>query len=177
MAAQHTIDPMATHRVRVRDASEADVPRIADIYNHEVASTTTTLDTDPVTVDDRRQWLARRDPRRHPALVAELAGEVVGWGELKPWSPRGGYARTAEVSLFVAHDRRRAGAGRALLGELVARARAAGLGVLLSRIGGDSAASIELHRALGFRHLCRMERVGEKFGRVLDVELFDLQLG
>jgi L-amino acid N-acyltransferase YncA len=49
--------------------------------------------------------------------------------------------------------------------------------VLLSRIGGDSAASIELHRALGFRHLCRMERVGEKFGRVLDVELFDLQLG
>jgi len=59
---------------------------------------------------------------------------------------------------------------------LIARGRAAGLGVLLSRIGGESAASIALHGALGFRHLCTMEGVGEKFGRLLDVELFDFQL-
>lgn len=168
---------MQTHGVRVRDAEDGDLPLIAEIYNHEVAHATTTLDTEPVTVADRRRWLAERDRGRHPALVAERAGQVIGWGELKPWSPRKGYARTAEVSLFVAEGARRSGAGRALLAELVARARAGGLGVLLSRIGGESQASIALHGALGFRHLCTMQRVGEKFGRVLDVELFDLQLG
>ena len=168
---------METHGVAVRDAREADIPRIAEIYDHEVAHTTTTLDTEPMSRSERATWFSRRDPARHPVLVAERAGQVVGYGELKPWSPRKGYSRTAEVSLFVAADARGAGAGRALLAELVARARQAGLGVLLSRIGGESAASIALHRALGFRHLCRMERVGEKFGRVLDVELFDLQLG
>jgi L-amino acid N-acyltransferase YncA len=168
---------MHVHEVRVRDAEEADLSHIADIYNHEVEQATTTLDTELVSLPDRRRWLAERDRGRHPVLVAERAGQVIGWGELKPWSPRKGYARTAEVSLFVAGQARRAGAGRALLAELVARARAAGLGVLLSRIGGESQASIALHGALGFRHLCTMQRVGEKFGRVLDVELFDLQLG
>lgn len=168
---------MSTHGVRVRDATGADAQHIADIYNHEVAHTTTTLDTILVTAEDRRAWLVDRDWTRHPVIVAELDGRVVGWAQLKPWSPRKGYARTAEVSVFVAEGARGAGAGRALLGELIARARSAGHGVLLSRVGGESAASIALHGALGFRHLCTMQRVGEKFGRVLDVELFDLQLG
>lgn len=168
---------MQTHGVRVRDAGEGDIPHIADIYDHEVAHTTTTLDTEPMSREERAAWFVRRDRTRYPVVVAELAGRIIGYGELKPWSPRKGYARTAEVSVFVAEDARGAGAGRALLGELIARARAAGLGVLLSRIGGESQASIALHGALGFRHLCTMQRVGEKFGRVLDVELFDLQLG
>ncbi len=168
---------MTTHGARVRDAAPGDLPHIAEIYDHEVARTTTTLDTEPMSREQRAAWLTERDRARHPVVVAERDGRVVGYGELKPWSPRRGYARTAEVSLFVARDARGAGAGRALLAELIARARAGGLGVLLSRIGGESAASIALHGALGFRHLCTMERVGEKFGRVLDVELFDLQLG
>jgi len=167
---------MLTHGVRVRDATEEDAQPIADIYNHEVATTTTTLDEVPLTAAEPRAWLSERDRTRHPVLVAEIEGRVVGWGQLKPWSPRKGYARTAEVSVFVAEGQRGRGAGRALLGELIARARSAGLGVLLSRIGGESQASIALHAALGFRHLCTMERVGEKFGRVLDVELFDLQI-
>jgi len=168
---------MPTHGVQVRDANDGDAQPIADIYNHEVETTTTTLDTVPVTAEERRIWLRERDRLRHPVLVAELGGAVIGWGQLKPWSERKGYARTAEVSVFVAESARRSGAGRALMAELIARARTAGLGVLLSRIGGESQASIALHAALGFRHLCTMERVGEKFGRVLDVELFDLQLG
>jgi L-amino acid N-acyltransferase len=177
MFRQHTIGPMPTHGVRVRDAAEGDAQPIADIYNHEVANTTATLDTELVSAEERRAWLASRDRARHPVLVAERGGQVIGWGQLKAWSPRRGYDRTAEVSVFVAESARRSGAGRALLAELVARARAAGLGVLVSRVGGESAASIALHGALGFRHLCTMQRVGEKFGRVLDVELFDLQLG
>ena len=167
---------MQTHGVRVRDAALGDLPTIAAIYDHEVANTTTTLDTEPMSGEEREAWLVRRDRAHYPVVVAEQDGRVIGYGELKPWSPRKGYARTAEVSLFVAADARGAGAGRALLAELIERARAGRLGVLLSRIGGESEASIALHRALGFRHLCTMERVGVKFGRVLDVELFDLQL-
>jgi L-amino acid N-acyltransferase len=167
---------MQTHGVRVRDATEGDAQHIADIYNHEVENTTTTLDTELVSADERRAWLAGRDRTRHPVLVAERDGHIIGWGQLKAWSPRKGYDRTAEVSVFVAESARRSGAGRALLAELIERARAAGLGVMLSRVGGESAASIALHGALGFRHLCTMQRVGEKFGRVLDVELFDMQL-
>ena len=72
--------------------------------------------------------------------------------------------------------RRRRGIGRALLADLIARGRAAGLGVLLARIESSGGASLALHRAFGFQPIGTMRRVGEKSGRLLDVELLDLHL-
>ena len=54
--------------------------------------------------------------------------------------------------------------------------RAAGLGVLLARICTEGEPSIALHRRQGFQTIGIMRRVGEKLGRVLDIELMDLQL-
>jgi phosphinothricin acetyltransferase len=76
----------------------------------------------------------------------------------------------------VHRDCRGAGVGRALLQGLIDRARAAGLGVLLARIVSQSDASLRLHESLGFQRIGTMRRVGEKFGRVLDVILLDLHL-
>ena len=64
----------------------------------------------------------------------------------------------------------------ALLADLVRRGRQADLGVLLARICTEGEASIALHRRQGFSTIGIMRRVGEKFGRVLDIELMDLQL-
>ncbi|TMA47656.1 MAG: N-acetyltransferase family protein, partial [Deltaproteobacteria bacterium] len=108
--------------------------------------------------------------------VAEESGRVVGWGSLSAWSDRCAYARAAEVSVYVHQDHRGHGIGRALLADLIARGRAAGLGVLLARIESSGAASLALHRALGFQPIGTMRRVGEKSGRLLDVELLDLHL-
>ena len=176
--------------VRVRCASEADLPRIVDIYNHEVTGGLTTLDTRPLEPAERRSWLLDRDPARHPVLVAERAAQVVeraaqvveraaqvvGWAALSPWSPRPGYARTAEVSVYVAPGARGAGVGHRLMVELVSRGQRAGLGVILARITSSSQASLALHHRLGFERLCVMRRVGEKHGQLIDVELWERQL-
>jgi phosphinothricin acetyltransferase len=162
--------------IAIRPATAADLPAICAIYNHEVAHTTATLDTEPSTPASRAAWLADRDPARHPILVAEEAGAILAWAATTAWSPRRGYARTAEVSVYVDGAARRRGLGRALLLELEARARAAGLGVLLARIGGESVPSQRLHEEVGYRHVGTMRRVGEKLGRVLDVELYELAI-
>lgn len=159
--------------VRVRSASEADLARIVDIYNHEVMGGSSTLDTQPVTPAERRSWLLDRDQARHPVLVAERTAEVVGWAALSPWSPRPGYARTAEVSVYVAPDARGLGVGRGLMAELLALGQRAGLGVILARITSTSGPSLALHQRLGFERLCVMRRVGEKHGRLVDVELWE----
>jgi phosphinothricin acetyltransferase len=39
---------------------------------------------------------------------------------------------------------------------------------MIAVIGGGEPASVALHAKAGFRHAGRMERVGEKFGRLLD---------
>ncbi|HZP42668.1 MAG TPA: GNAT family N-acetyltransferase [Candidatus Binatia bacterium] len=161
----------------LRPAVDADLPAIVAIYNHEVRSGVATFDTEPWSVEGQRAWLAAHaTSERHPLLVAESEGDVVGWAALSPWSARCAYARAAEDSVYVRPGHRGRGVGRALLEELLRRARAAGLGVVIARIETSGAASLALHRALGFRPIGTMRRVGEKLGRILDVELLDLHL-
>src|SRR5438128_10274628 len=60
-------------------------------------------------------------------LVAELLGEVVGWAALSPASTRRCYLGVVENSVYIARGARALGIGRALLGELVPGAEAAGI--------------------------------------------------
>jgi len=160
----------------LRSARADDLPAIIDIYNYEVEHGVATFDTEPWTLDAQAAWLATHGTPAHPLIVAEEGGRVLGWACLSSWSTRCAYARAAEVSLYVHQDHRGRGDGRALLAELITRARAAGLGVLLARIESSGTVSLALHRAHGFRPIGTMRRVGEKRGRILDVELLDLHL-
>ena len=102
---------------------------------------------------------------------------MVGWAAIGPWSPRGAYRRTGEVSVYVDPARRGAGIGRALLTDLVERARSIPeINVLLARIAQPNPASVAVHEGAGFRSFGTQRRCGEKLGRILDVELFDLHL-
>jgi len=160
----------------VRDATPDDLAAIFAIYDEEVLRGTATFETVPRTVPERREWFDAHPRDRYPILVAEISGAVVGWGRLQPWSPRPAYARTAEDSVYVAAAARGRGVGRALLGALLERARPAGIAVVLARIADGNPASIRLHERAGFRTVGVMRRVGEKFGRILDVALLDLHL-
>jgi L-amino acid N-acyltransferase len=160
----------------IRDAAPEDLVAIFAIYNREVEESTATFDTEPRVVGIDDAWLTDRDPSRHPVLVASTGGEVVGWASLSPWSARPAYARTAEESVYVDAGHRGRGVGRALLTAIVERARAAGLGVLVARIGDARRDSVRLHESLGFERVATMRAYGEKFGRLLDVELMDLHL-
>jgi phosphinothricin acetyltransferase len=108
--------------------------------------------------------------------VAVVNDIIIGWASLSAWSDRRAYARTAEVSLYVEKGHRRRGSGRALLGDLITCARNAGLAVLIARIAEGNQVSLKLFQSMGFHRIGTMRRVGEKFGRVLDVELLDMQL-
>jgi phosphinothricin acetyltransferase len=166
----------APRPIVIRLAEAADLEAIVAIYNHEVRNGVATFDTEPWTVAGQAEWLGSHDAVRHPVTVAEEHGAVAGWASLSAWSSRCAYARAAEVSLYVQAERRERGIGRALLSDLIARARRAGLAVLLARIERSGEVSLGLHRTLGFTSIGTMRRVGEKFGRILDVELLDLHL-
>lgn len=99
-----------------------------------------------------------------------------GWASLSPWSDRAAYAKTVEVSVYVAEEHRRRGVGRRLLQALVAAGRAHGHHSLLARISADNDASIRLHARLGFTVAGTLHEVGTKFGRVLDICIMELLL-
>ena len=156
--------------VDVRLARPGDAESIRSIYNVEVTESTVTFDLVPRTLADQLAWLAEHEGV-HPAVVAELDGEVVGFGSLAPYRSRPAYATTVEDSVYVQRDRRGNGCGRAILAELIRLATLHGFHAVMARIAGGHEASIGLHRACGFELVGVEREVGRKFGRWLDVVL------
>ena len=145
-----------------------DLPAINAIYNDAIAHTTATFDTEVKSLDERRQWFAGHGGR-HPVLVAEEAGEVVGWASLSAYSDRKAYDGLAELSVYIRADARGRGLGRRLMVAIIEAGRVAGLHSIYSRISAGNDASVHLHEALGFRHMGVMKEAGFKFDRWLDV--------
>ena len=160
----------------IRAATEADLPGIFAIYDREVLHGTATFDTEPKNEAERLAWLRDDAKGKYPILVAESDGAIAGWARLYAWSNRCAYARAAENAVYVHADHRGKGVGRALLAELIQLAPQRGVHVLLARIVEGNPASLALHEAHGFTTIGVMRRVGEKFGRVLDVQLMERQL-
>ena len=133
----------------IRLATPSDLPTINAIYNHYVLHSTCTYQTEPETPDARAAWFASHGPA-HPVTVAEIDGEVVGWGSLSAFHRRAAYARTVENSLYVRHDRHRRGIGRALLEQAEAWARAAGIRKLELHVFPWNEPAIKLYEQYGF---------------------------
>jgi len=160
----------------IRDATDADLPAIRDIYNHAVQHTTAIWNDSQVDLDDRRAWYAARAGRGFPVLVADADGAVLGYASYGDFRAFDGFRGTVEHSVYVAPGARGRGLGRALLAALIDRARAQGLHVMVAAIEAGNAPSLALHRALGFRQVGTMDQVGQKFGRWLDLTLMELRL-
>src|SRR5512145_3351058 len=116
---------MPSDQPAVRDARANDAAAIATIYNQGIADRIATLETEERTPEERVAWLAARGPR-HPVLVAERDGTVVGWGSLNQFNPRKAYECVADFSVYVERAWRGKGVGSALLRALIARAKQLG---------------------------------------------------
>ena len=159
----------------LRLARTDDIPAVTAIYNDAVARTTGTFDTVPKTWSQMAEWFSGHGAS-HPLLVAEKDGAVVAWAALSSWSDRCAYARTSEVSVYVAEAARGQGIAGKLLDELLRLGRAAGTAQAMARIGADNEVSLRLHARRGFVEVGRLRRVGEKFGRILDVVILQKSL-
>lgn len=133
-------------------------------------TTVATFDTEPKSEADRAAWFDAHDSR-HPVLVAEVEGQVVGWASLSKWSDRLAYADTAEISLYVHSAQRGRGIGRRLVETIVIEGQKAGLHTLIARIAAGNEVSVRLHKGAGFEHIGVMREVGRKFGQLLDIHL------
>jgi L-amino acid N-acyltransferase len=167
------LPPPAT--ISIRPALASDAAAIADIYNEAIRTTTATFDTEPKSVEERLKWLEAHDDR-HPVLVAEVDGQVVGWAALTKWSDRPAYDHTTETSSYVAEAFRGRGVGRALKQRQIEEARRIGFHTLLARVAEESEASLHINESFGFRHVGTLKEVGLKFGKRLDVHVMQLML-
>jgi L-amino acid N-acyltransferase YncA len=169
---------MTMPALTIRPSRSEDLDSICAIYAWAVTQGTGTFELE---APDRAEIARRRDAvatGNWPWLVAEDAGQVLGYAYASPFRPRPAYRFCVEDSIYLRPDMHGRGIGRWLLGELIARCEAAGARQMLAVIG-DSAnqGSIGLHHALGFRQCGLLEAVGWKFDRWLDVVVMQRPLG
>lgn len=171
------------HPVIVRDATAEDITSVQRIYAHYVSSGLATFEEIPPAVDE---LLARRDAilgHGLPYLVAvaqdaDDEGRVVGYSYATFYRPRPAYRHTIENSVYVENGLGGRGIGCALLTALIARCDAGPWRQMIAVIGDSgNAASIALHRSLGFQPAGTLHAVGFKLGRWVDTVLMQRALG
>jgi phosphinothricin acetyltransferase len=150
------------------------VAAITALYNAPIPTQTITWTEELDTNEQRAEWLERQHREGFPVLVAEDAGDVVGFAAYQSFRGEGkwpGYRHTAELSIHVREDHWGRGIGRALIEGLVLRAIADGIHVLVAAIDSENEASLRFHARVGFLEVARMPETGVKFGRWLTLVL------
>lgn len=162
--------------IAIRPATASDAEAICLIYNQGIEDRVATLETDLRTPDERRQWLAARGPR-HPVIVAEAGGEVVGWGSLNAFSPRKAYDYVADFSVYIERGWRGKGVGSPLLTRLIELARELGYHKLALSAFPWNAGGMALYQKLGFRTVGIYKEQGRLDGKWVDTIIMEKLLG
>ena len=161
--------------VLIRRATVSDAEAIRAIYNHEVEHETSTFDLVPRSLQDQIDWQTAREGA-FCVYVAELDGDVVGFGALSPYKERAAYRTSVEDSVYVRRDMNGRGVGRVLLGHLLDTAADGGFHAVIARITTLSFASVALHARLGFQPVGIEREIGRKFNKWLDVQIMECLL-
>ena len=160
----------------IRPATSADLEAINRIHNPEILHGTATWDVEPWTLEQRREWFAGHDAL-NPVLVAEHAGEVVGFAYVTLVSQKKGWRFTREDTIYIDERFRGQRVGDRLLPALLDVLRGLGVRLVIASITSTNAASIRLHAKYGFEVMGEMKNAGHKFGAWHSTTYMQVDLG
>jgi L-amino acid N-acyltransferase YncA len=159
----------------LRLASPADAAAILGIYAPNVRETIISFELEPPSVEE----MARRIEAggdRYAWLVCERGGEVAGYAYASSFRPRAAYRWAVEVSVYVSSDHQRRGVGHALYERLLRLLELQRFHLAIATIGLPNDASVLLHERHGFRPVGVFPEAGYKFGRWVDVGMWQRPL-
>jgi len=157
-------------QLSIRSALPSDLPKLTEIYNHYVIHTPVTFDVEPYTVERRQTWFEQFAPTgRYRLLVAEDAGQVVGYAGTTRFRPKAAYETTVETTIYCAPDTAGKGIGRQLYQALFRTVEGEDIHRFVAGYALPNPASAALHERFGFRLVGIFTETGRKFGRYWDV--------
>jgi L-amino acid N-acyltransferase len=160
----------------VRCTFERHAEAILDIFNEAILNSTALYVYRERTRQDMIDWFEAKRAGSFPVIgIEDSDGNLMGFGSYGLFRPHPAYKYTVEHSVYVHKDHRGRGLGRALMQELIAAARQSGdVHAMIGAIDAANTGSIALHERLGFKPVGTLPQVGFKFGRWLDLALYQL---
>ncbi len=161
--------------LKIRKAKEKDIKDITKIYNEAILKTNVTFDIKEKTEKEMKKWFEEHG-FKNPILVSEKDKKVVGWAALSKYDSKKAYSKTAELSIYVFEKYQGQGIGKSLMREILKEGKKAGIHAVIARITKGNDISIHLHEEFGFEKIGTFREVGKKFGKILDVHIFECLL-
>ena len=134
----------------IRDAVEADLAAIVEIYNAAIKSRISTAQLESVSVAERLPWFREHSPHSFPLWVSEIDHEIVGWLSLHRFIARQAYRPTAEIGVYVNEKFRRRGVAREMIEKAVNDSSHLELTALVGCIFSHNEPSLCLFTQMGF---------------------------
>lgn len=152
----------------VREASLADASRILEIYAPYIRETTYTFEYEVPSLTEFEQRM-KGIMKRYPYLVCEEQGRVIAYAYAGTYMSRAAYDWCADLSVYVAQEKRGGGAGTLLYRVLFAILKEMQIQNLYAVITGENQRSVQFHKGLGFETFAVYQNVGYKHGKWLNV--------
>jgi phosphinothricin acetyltransferase len=166
-----------TERHWVRCTHDRHAPAILAILNDAIVNSTALYDYQPRNAGHMRTWFDTKLQGGYPVIgIEDAADELLGFSSYGAFRAYPAYKYTMEHSVYVRADQRGQGLGLQLMEAIIDEAREHDVHALVGAIDAANAGSIALHERLGFKSVGLMPQVGFKFGRWLDLALYQLLL-
>jgi len=164
-------------RIAIRTATQNDWESIIEIYNQAILEGEKTADTEPVSVEERKDWLSLHIDKRYPILLAELNNQIVGWCSLSPHRPgRKALEKTAEISYYIHTHYRRQRIASTLITASIETAKQNGIANLFSILLDINKHSITILEKFGFNKWGHLPKIAEINGKVCGQFIYGKQL-
>ena len=152
-----------------------DIEKCLEIYNYYILNSTATFEEYPLSLPAFKERILNIT-KKYPFLVAQSSSKIIGYAYLDEYNSRSAYRITADLSVYLSAAETAKGAGSALLNELIARAKAQNIEMIVSLITEENAPSIAFHEKHGFKKSGFLEDVGIKFKRHLGVYFYQKKI-
>jgi L-amino acid N-acyltransferase YncA len=154
---------------------ESDLSLVKEINDWYILNTTATYYTDPITFDQLKEVIYFNHPR-YKSYVIYDDRIAVGYCYITHYKKRPAYDRTAEITIYLHKDHCHRGIGSQAIQYLEIQSLEVSLKNLIAGISADNTASIALFEKSGYIKCAHLKNVGEKFGMVLDVVLYQKEI-
>ncbi|CUN53721.1 GNAT family N-acetyltransferase [Clostridium paraputrificum] len=152
----------------IREVKLSDAKAIVDIYNYYILNTNITFEEKQLTVDDMEERIIEKTVK-HPWIVYEMNGQVIGYAYLSGWHSRSAYRYSNEASIYLDRNEKGHGIGKKLFANLLEVSKDYGVHTIVSGITIPNAESISLHEKFGFKKIAEFKEIGFKNNKWLNV--------
>jgi L-amino acid N-acyltransferase len=164
--------------MKIIHCDRAYASQILAIFNEAIVNSTALYDYQPRSAESMIAWFDVKDQNNFPVvgIVDELTNKLLAFGSYGTFRAWPAYKYTVEHSLYVEKHDRGKGLGKVVLSELIKYAGEQEYHCMMAGIDSMNEVSIALHQRFGFNYCGRVQQVGYKFNRWLDLDFYQLLL-